>query len=198
MQTIGERIFAARKLRGLTQAALASLMGVSDHQVLRWEKDQDAPSAARLAPLGRALDVPVPWLLEGGELAVKLEGIAESVPQDWTKSRALLKEAAEKAAATEAAVKGGPEKGNARRDEALFPLRKQLLAVAKELGSCSRRLGLDRGSPDRVALLLPRFGDLRLRLVALAKFAGSDVRQGAGSVPAGTGGSRARAPGRPG
>ena len=65
--TIGKRIAALRKEKGLTQEELAQHMGVSGQAVSKWENDQTCPDISALPRLGRLLGVPVDELLEGKE-----------------------------------------------------------------------------------------------------------------------------------
>ena len=63
--TIGKRIAALRKEKGLTQEELASHMGVSPQAVSKWENDQTCPDISALPKLARLLGVSVDELLEG-------------------------------------------------------------------------------------------------------------------------------------
>ena len=65
--TIGKRIAALRKEKGLTQEELASHMGVSPQAVSKWENDQTCPDISALPKLARLLGVTVDELLEGKE-----------------------------------------------------------------------------------------------------------------------------------
>ena len=63
--TIGKRIAALRKEKGLTQEELADHMGVSPQAVSKWENDQPCPDISALPKLARLLGVTVDQLLEG-------------------------------------------------------------------------------------------------------------------------------------
>ena len=63
--TIGKRIAALRKEKGLTQEELATHMGVSPQAVSKWENDQTCPDISALPKLARLLGVSVDELLEG-------------------------------------------------------------------------------------------------------------------------------------
>ena len=63
--TIGKRIAALRKEKGLTQEELAGHMGVSPQAVSKWENDQTCPAISALPKLARLLGVSVDELLEG-------------------------------------------------------------------------------------------------------------------------------------
>ena len=65
--TIGKRIAALRKEKGLTQEELAQHMGVSGQAVSKWENDQTCPDISALPKLARLLGVTVDELLEGKE-----------------------------------------------------------------------------------------------------------------------------------
>lgn len=47
----------ARKVRGLSTAALAALIGATDEQVIAWERGEGSPDAFALANLSNVLDV---------------------------------------------------------------------------------------------------------------------------------------------
>ena len=63
--TIGKRIAALRKEKGLTQEELAGHMGVSPQAVSKWENDQTCPDISALPRQARLLGVTVDELLEG-------------------------------------------------------------------------------------------------------------------------------------
>ncbi|MEO1330569.1 MAG: helix-turn-helix domain-containing protein [Pseudomonadota bacterium] len=63
--TLGDRVSAARQAAGLTQAGLASRLGVGAKVVSAWENDRSEPRANRLAMLAGLLNVSVTWLLTG-------------------------------------------------------------------------------------------------------------------------------------
>ena len=50
-ETIGNRIAKYRKAKGLTQEALANLMGVSSQAVSKWETDASCPDISALPKL---------------------------------------------------------------------------------------------------------------------------------------------------
>ena len=59
----GGRLAQARDARGLTQVALAELVGRSSSSVSRWEKDEQSPEPQALAGLAMELEVPVAFFL---------------------------------------------------------------------------------------------------------------------------------------
>ncbi len=63
--SIGVRIAAARRERGMSQAALAAATGVSRSAVAQWETDRAGQVTGNLARIASALDVPVEFLLDG-------------------------------------------------------------------------------------------------------------------------------------
>ena len=63
--TIGERIAALRRERGLSQARLAEATGVSRSAVAQWETDRAGQYSGHLARIAQALDVSVELLLHG-------------------------------------------------------------------------------------------------------------------------------------
>ena len=76
--TMGERISSFRRSRGLTQAALAELIGVTDKAVSKWERDLSRPEVALLSDLASALGVTADELIRDeddghGDLFISLE-----------------------------------------------------------------------------------------------------------------------------
>ncbi len=65
--TVGERIAALRRDRGLSQARLAAATGVSRSAVAQWETDRAGQYAGHLTRIAQALDVSVELLLRGQE-----------------------------------------------------------------------------------------------------------------------------------
>lgn len=61
---IGTTILAARRAKGLTQEALANLIGVSAAAVSKWETGASYPDITLLPPLARALGLTVDALLD--------------------------------------------------------------------------------------------------------------------------------------
>ena len=71
-ETIGNRIAKYRKEKGLTQEALASLMGVSSQAVSKWETDASCPDISALPQLCKVLGISTDELLTGKSNEVKL------------------------------------------------------------------------------------------------------------------------------
>lgn len=65
--TLGKRIAALRKEKGLKQDALAEALGVSPQAVSKWENDQTCPDISLLPKLADLLGVSVDELLSGKE-----------------------------------------------------------------------------------------------------------------------------------
>ena len=61
----GATIKGLREKKGLTQAALADLLGVSDKAVSKWETAKGLPDITLIQPLAKALGVSVAELLAG-------------------------------------------------------------------------------------------------------------------------------------
>lgn len=65
--TIGKRISALRREKGLKQEDIAQALGVSSQAVSKWENDQSCPDISLLPKLARLLGVSVDTLLSGEE-----------------------------------------------------------------------------------------------------------------------------------
>ena len=61
--TTGQRIKAARKKAGMTQAALAQKLDIPFQSISQWERDIRNPKIETLQRIAAALDVPVNYLL---------------------------------------------------------------------------------------------------------------------------------------
>src|SRR4051794_20322869 len=73
---IGDRIAEARRAKGLTQRALAELVGVGERAVQAWEQGETHPYR-RLPLLERALGCNRSWLL-GGAGSTNAEVVTDS------------------------------------------------------------------------------------------------------------------------
>jgi transcriptional regulator with XRE-family HTH domain len=62
---VGERLRQRRTLLGMTQAAIADLIGLTFQQVQKYERGTNRISSSRLFDLARLLDVPVAYFFEG-------------------------------------------------------------------------------------------------------------------------------------
>lgn len=65
MDTIGERIYQARKAAGLTQRELGEACSVSAPAVTKWESGESKPSRDSLICIAAATNASLPWLLFG-------------------------------------------------------------------------------------------------------------------------------------
>ena len=63
--SIGERIAARRRERGMSQSELAVATGVSRSAVAQWETDRTGQVSGNLSRIARALDLSVEVLLHG-------------------------------------------------------------------------------------------------------------------------------------
>lgn len=79
---LSEKILYSRKRAGLSQEALADMVGVSRQAVSKWETGEALPETAKLAALGAALGVSLDWLLSDAEPEEPEEEQAR--PEDWT------------------------------------------------------------------------------------------------------------------
>lgn len=61
----GSTIKILREKKGLTQAELASLLGVSDKTVSKWETSKGLPDITLIEPIAKALNISVMELLTG-------------------------------------------------------------------------------------------------------------------------------------
>lgn len=65
MDTIGKRIRQARKLKGLTQQAIADFFGISRVSVTQWEGDTTVPESDKFPGLAELLGGDADWYLSG-------------------------------------------------------------------------------------------------------------------------------------
>lgn len=63
--TIGKRIQEAREMRGITRLKLASIIGVSESALWRWETEERRISAETLYDLAVALNLPLSYFFGG-------------------------------------------------------------------------------------------------------------------------------------
>ncbi|MCG6882607.1 MAG: helix-turn-helix domain-containing protein [Silicimonas sp.] len=63
--TFGDRVVAAREMRGISAKTLARHMGVATKTIEGWENDTSEPRANKLQMLSGILNVSIPWLLTG-------------------------------------------------------------------------------------------------------------------------------------
>lgn len=72
MNTMGSRIAARRKEKGMTQEELAARLGVSAQAVSKWENDVSCPDISLLPRLCRMLGITSDELLTGDNSSVKM------------------------------------------------------------------------------------------------------------------------------
>lgn len=59
----GQRLFTARKARGITQQELADQLEITKRMVANYEGDSEGPAVERLTAIAKALNVTVSYLL---------------------------------------------------------------------------------------------------------------------------------------
>ena len=88
----GQRLFDARKVRGITQQELADKLGITKRMVANYEGNSEGPSVERLEDIAKALNVTVSYLL--GESTLKT--VKEDVSPNIRKHIEVLKELPQK------------------------------------------------------------------------------------------------------
>ena len=73
MEGFGKNLKQERELAGLTQSALARLLGVKQQQVSRWECDKVEPTLYYITRIIRILNIPFEDLVDGLETDITLE-----------------------------------------------------------------------------------------------------------------------------
>ena len=76
MNEFGEKIFEARRQKGLTQEALADMLGVTAQAVSKWERGESMPETALLPKLAQILDTSI-----DGLFSVEKKPVVEYVPE---------------------------------------------------------------------------------------------------------------------
>ena len=118
---VGRRLRKRRVARGLSQDALAKILGVSFQQLHKYETGENRISVSRLYQLGIVLDAPLDWFFEG------LPGKPAEREQPRDHAKALLSELPNAAgAASVLLLRAYQNIDNAR-------LRELLLALAEAL-----------------------------------------------------------------
>lgn len=83
--TLGERLKAQRKAKGLSQEKVAEMVGVSRQAVTKWEADQSTPSSDNLIALSELFQIPLDKLVMNGNVnSLNADAMA------YSKSRAIL------------------------------------------------------------------------------------------------------------
>jgi transcriptional regulator with XRE-family HTH domain len=71
---VGQRLRQGRRELGLTQEALAALLGVTFQQIQKYEAGHSRMSAGRLLEIAVALGKPIGWFYEPFEIAPAADG----------------------------------------------------------------------------------------------------------------------------
>lgn len=84
--TLQDRIRKARDHAGLTQGALANIIGVSLNSVNRWETGERNPSAQSIAAIAAATNIPLEWFTkdDAAEPPLPLEKLPPGTVIRWT------------------------------------------------------------------------------------------------------------------
>lgn len=85
MKRLGERLTTARKSKGLSQAQLARILGISRGACGQWEQGHSLPSVANIIETARLLNVSVEWLATGRGAMEYQDGLREA-PADYGKT----------------------------------------------------------------------------------------------------------------
>ncbi len=80
--TIGKRIAALRREKGLKQEDIAQALDISSQAVSKWENDQSCPDISLLPKLAKLLGVSVDTLLSGEEEKPAVELVPEQARKD--------------------------------------------------------------------------------------------------------------------
>lgn len=81
----GEKLFKLRKEKGLSQEALAELLGTTRQAVSKWENDQGFPETEKLLQLANIFEVSTDFLLKGGAAAEGCSGKGYYVSRELAK-----------------------------------------------------------------------------------------------------------------
>lgn len=84
--SIGEKIFELRKKKGLSQEAVADMLGVSRQTVSKWETNASAPDFDKIVPLCDLFDISTDELLKG----IKSDENITFKTSDVSKQKALV------------------------------------------------------------------------------------------------------------
>lgn len=61
--SVGERLKTGRKLRQVSQAGLANMVGITFQQIQKYEKGKNRISVSRLCEISNVLDLPISFFL---------------------------------------------------------------------------------------------------------------------------------------
>ena len=76
-QAIGKTIAELRKEKGLTQNALADLLGISNKTVSKWESGLGYPEVTQFPAIAKIFDVSVDYIMNSGEGGIVFAGKTE-------------------------------------------------------------------------------------------------------------------------
>lgn len=93
-ETIGNRITKYRKLKNLTQEALAEQLGISSQAVSKWENDLSCPDISLVPKLCGVLGITTDELLTGKSEAVRLVPAEQRKPLEELTFRVRVNTAA--------------------------------------------------------------------------------------------------------
>ena len=88
MESVHDRLKAARVLRGISQPELADLLGVSLQTVRRRESGKSPATLEVLLDIAEVCSVPLAWLVEGFSDEQKNEPLAVTVSKMTTRRNA--------------------------------------------------------------------------------------------------------------
>lgn len=88
MESVGQRIRAARVTLGVSQAVLADLLQVSAAAVSAWELDRSLPEASKLIAMRELFHISLDYLLCGAEIGLAA-AVSEPAARYVSESRQL-------------------------------------------------------------------------------------------------------------
>lgn len=90
-----ERLTEAREARGMTQSALAEVLGKSGSTISNWERGEQAPEPASLETLSKALRLPARYFLKGvpnyGDGAIFFRSLSNATSRLRSRERARMR-----------------------------------------------------------------------------------------------------------
>ena len=73
--TVGDKIKAARKEAGMTQAELAKLLGIAGPTLAQWETNVRNPKLRTLAQLAAGLNCSIFYLMDDEDIQAIMDGL---------------------------------------------------------------------------------------------------------------------------
>lgn len=89
-KTFGSRLLQRRKQLGLSQSALAKLVGVAHVTISQWEREETQPTGKRLFALSQGLQCTPSWLIFGNDEQLPGEPV-ENIAQLSEAQRELIR-----------------------------------------------------------------------------------------------------------